>query len=242
YGRARPRADLRRRDTEALAPALPLAGRDAPRPLDVTERGLTFLVELGAGLSTGLFTDQRDGRSRVRAAANGARLLNLFCYTGSFTVAAAAGGAAETVSVDLSASALRGLNRNLAANGLSGPRHRVLREDALRYLPRARRRGERFDLVVLDPPSFGTRGQGTFSVERDHARLLEDALAVTAPGGALLAVTHHRGVTAEGLAVRVRSLGAAAGHEGLTAEPLRPPPDHPDVEHGARSVWARVVG
>ncbi len=175
YLKRRLRGDLRRRAREEVAPRGPFTGEAAPAELTVSEHGMLASVSLDDGLSTGLFTDQRDNRQAVRAMSRGARMLNLFSYTCTFTVAAALGGAAETVSVDLSRRALDRGRSNLALNGVLGPQHRLVHEDAVSFTARQRRRGPRFDVIVLDPPSFGSRARGAFSVDRDYPALPRDA-------------------------------------------------------------------
>jgi 23S rRNA (cytosine1962-C5)-methyltransferase len=192
YLKRRVRKDLRRVERESLAPPAPLLGREATE-LVVDEGGLKTKIELGDGLSTGLFVDQRENRRRVRELARGGEVLNLFSYTCSFSVAAALGGAAKVTSVDTSARALARGVENFRINGLEPERHGFVREDALLFLQRAARRGARFDLVVLDPPSFSTRGGAkAWSFARDYAELARAALAVVKSNGSLLAVTNHR--------------------------------------------------
>jgi 23S rRNA (cytosine1962-C5)-methyltransferase len=161
-------------------------------PFVVEEQGLRFWVDLSAHLDTGLFLDHRLTRARVREEAAGKSFLNLFAYTGSFTVYAAAGKARQTTSVDLSNTYLDWAQRNLTLNGLDRPQHRLIRADARTWLKQARRE---FDLVVLDPPSFSSsKGmRGTLDIQRDHPRLLREALAVVAPGGALYFSTPFQG-------------------------------------------------
>jgi 23S rRNA (cytosine1962-C5)-methyltransferase len=235
------RSDLRRVAPDELAPAAPLAGDPVPDELTVAEHGARFHVHLNDGLSTGLFIDQRDNRARIRALARDRRVLNLFCYTGSFSVAAALGGARETLSIDLSARALTRGRENFALNGITG-KHRFLKEDALAWLERARRKQERFDLIVLDPPSFATIGKGeTFSVSRGYARLAENALALLSPGGTLLAVTNHRKTTEAALR---RTLAAAAQAANRTVTALKSLPsgrDCPPGEHGAEPSKSVLV-
>jgi 23S rRNA (cytosine1962-C5)-methyltransferase len=160
----------------------------------VEEQGLRFLVNLADRLNTGLFLDHRLTRARVREEAKGRRFLNLFAYSGAFTVYAAAGGARSTTSVDLSNTALDWTARNLALNGLEGRGHALLRADALGWLAEAATGTETWDLILLDPPPFSTsKGmRGTFDVQRDQLRVLRDALAILAPGGTLYFSTNYR--------------------------------------------------
>jgi 23S rRNA (cytosine1962-C5)-methyltransferase len=217
YVKRRVRADLRGTDVEALAPSAPICGVAAPHVLYVREGHLSFGVELANGLSTGLFLDQRSSWGRLRSSARGARVLNLFCYTGAFSIAAASGGAATTTSVDLSSRALTRLRHNLDLNGLSGPQHRLLASDVPRWLARAGRAGSRFDQIVLDPPSFGTRGRGVLSTQRDYAGLVRSAAELLEKDGSLLCVSHHRKISQKDLAeLCARELSGA----GAAIEPL----------------------
>jgi predicted methyltransferase/16S rRNA U516 pseudouridylate synthase RsuA-like enzyme len=140
-----------------------------------------------------LMTSTDEAEQRAGELAGGRRVLNLFSYTSSFGVAAAVAGASEVVSVDVAAPALATARDNFEANGVDPAAHRFLKDDALDFLSRAGRRGERFDLVVLDPPSFASSAAGApFAVAKHYGRAAELALAVLAPGGRLLAVTNHR--------------------------------------------------
>jgi 23S rRNA (guanine2445-N2)-methyltransferase / 23S rRNA (guanine2069-N7)-methyltransferase len=159
----------------------------------VHEGGLTFEVNLRDYIDTGLFLDHRLTRQMVRAQASGARFLNLFCYTGSFTVYAAAGGAASTTSVDLSNTYLDWARRNLAHNHLAGPHHRFVRSDVLEFL-RTHPPGAHYDLAVVDPPTY-SRSKATeedWDVAEDHTELLTRTLALMAPGGVIYFSTNYR--------------------------------------------------
>jgi 23S rRNA (guanine2445-N2)-methyltransferase / 23S rRNA (guanine2069-N7)-methyltransferase len=164
--------------------------------LSVREGGLSFQVNLSDYLDTGLFLDHRQTRGLVRAEAASRRMLNLFCYTGSFSVYAAAGGAVETVSVDLSNTYLEWTRTNLAANGFKDAgRHRTVRDESRAFLEHRAKRGEPpFDLVVVDPPTFSRSAKsGTpWDVEQDHAGLLELVAANLAPGGVVYFSTNFR--------------------------------------------------
>lgn len=196
YLKNRPRhaSVLTAEEREARAPRHAVRGQDAPEEILVREGGLGFFVRLGDGLQTGLFLDQRDNRRRVRESSKGLSVLNLFAYTGAFTVAAAAGGAASTVTVDVAKGPLDRARKNLDLLGESEERHRLLDVDALAYLKGAIKRGERYDLVILDPPSFATTKTSTFSVKDDLKKVIALALGVTRQGGRLFVSTNHRGI------------------------------------------------
>lgn len=241
YVKRRVRADLRAQDPLQLAPPAPLRGSPAPESLALRLGSLQFWVSLGDGLSTGLFLDQRTNWDRVRRGASGLRLLNLFSYTGAFSVAAAAGGAASTVSVDLAGRALGRARQNLELNGLSGPQQHLLRSDVLGWLERARRTGRRFDWIVLDPPSFGTRARGVLRADRDYASLVGNALGLLEPGGRLLCVSHQLGLGAAELSALVLGACQAGGHTA-SVEPWLGGFDAPSLPgvSATKSVLARL--
>jgi 23S rRNA (cytosine1962-C5)-methyltransferase len=163
--------------------------------LVVREQGLQFRVNLSDYHDTGLFLDHRNTRAMVRELASGARLLNLFCYTGSFTVYAAAGGARSSTSVDLSRTYLEWAQHNLELNQIPTAPHRLLRADAVAWLEKARRDRERFDLIVCDPPTFSNsaRMKGWFDVNAQHPGLIAACLDVLSPGGNLFFSTNSLG-------------------------------------------------
>jgi 23S rRNA (cytosine1962-C5)-methyltransferase len=204
---------LKDTDREARAPRTAVRGASAPEEFVVRENGLGFFVRLGDGLQTGLFLDQRDNRARVRKLAGGLRVLNLFGYTGAFTVAAFAGGAARTVTVDVSAPALARARKNLELAGAREEEHALLDVDALVWLKAAVKRGERFDIVVLDPPSFATTKTSTFSAKDDLGKAISLALQVTSEGGRLLVSTNHRGISQNRLRRAVHEAGRDARRE-----------------------------
>jgi 23S rRNA (guanine2445-N2)-methyltransferase / 23S rRNA (guanine2069-N7)-methyltransferase len=162
----------------------------------VQEGGLKFKVNLSDYLDTGLFLDHRITRSMVRDAAAGKRFLNLFAYTGSFTVYGAAGGAAETTTVDLSANYLEWAEENMRLNGFTGPEHRFIRDDSREYLDSLSRTRhfQPFDLAVVDPPTFSNskRLEEDWDVQQNHGELLEQVLRVMAPGGVIFFSTNFR--------------------------------------------------
>ncbi len=163
----------------------------------VVEGGLRFVVNLEAYLDTGLFPDHRALRALVRERAEGRRMLNLFAYTGGFTVYAAAGGAASSDTVDLSNTYLDWASRNFAANGLDPGRHALVRADVVDWLTLARGEGRRYDLIVLDPPAFSNSKAmaGAMDIQRDHAALVAATRALLAPEGELYFSTNLRSFT-----------------------------------------------
>jgi len=162
------------------------------RRLKVQEGGLTFLVNLEDYLDTGLFLDHRVLRARVRAEAAGKDVLNLFAYTGAFSVHAAAGGARSTTTVDMSQTYLDWARDNFAANGLLGDAHHFVRADILQWLEPPT--DLRWDLAIVDPPTFSNskKMRGAFDVQRDHVPLLTAVIARMRPGGVVYFSTNHR--------------------------------------------------
>lgn len=163
----------------------------------VQEGGLRFEVNLSDYVDTGLFLDHRLTRAMVRGLCSGKRVLNLFCYTGSFTVYAAAGGAAKTTSVDLSNTYLEWAARNLGVNRLTGPAHRLVRSDVMEFLASHARPapGEgAYDLAVVDPPTFSNSKatEDDWEVAVDHAELLSRLSPLMAPGGQVFFSTNYR--------------------------------------------------
>jgi len=166
---------------------------DARHERPVREHGLALGVNLVDYLDTGLFFDHRPARRRLGTTCAGKSVLNLFCYTGAFTVHAAAGHAARTVSVDLSRTYLDWAARNLARNGFQATkdeRHLLVLADAAEWLTQGT---DRFDRIVLDPPTVSKSARGrSFDIQRDHVRLHKHALGRLAHGGTLLFSTNSR--------------------------------------------------
>ena len=215
---------------EALGSAAP------PHSGIAQEEGLSYGIDFMAGYSCGLFIDQRANRRRVRTGCSG-RLLNLFCYTCSFSVAAAAAGA-RTVNIDLAKSALDRGRRNFALNNLSTEGHRFIADDVLEVLPRFERRGEKFEWIVLDPPTFSRGRKGRIlRLESDYGRLIELAGACAYPG-AMILLSANCSTFDTG---KLKTLGRARLGSGpifLESEPL---PDIP-ADRGASTVWMQIPG
>ncbi len=165
-----------------------------PRGLVVEEGGLRFQVDLEHHFDTGLFLDQRLTRALIRERAAGTRFLNLFCYTGTATSYAAAGGARSSVSVDLSNTYLDWAAENLRLNQIASTSHQFVRADCRMWLKDALRArpSPRFDLIYLDPPTFSNskRMQGVLDIQRDHVALIEDCTRLLDVEGLLLFSTN----------------------------------------------------
>jgi 23S rRNA (cytosine1962-C5)-methyltransferase len=170
--------------------------------IEVEEGGLKFLVNLTDYLDTGLFIDHRITRDMVRKAAAGKRVLNLFCYTGSFSVYAAAGDAKTIVSADLSNTYLDWAQQNMELNGFSGQQYSYERVDVLQYLPTLDK--ESFDLIVLDPPTFSNSKsmKDVLDIQPMHVELVNECLRVLSPGGVLYFSTNARKFELDGAGIK----------------------------------------
>jgi 23S rRNA (cytosine1962-C5)-methyltransferase len=231
---------LSRASEQEFAPRLPIFGAAAPERLRVHEHGVPFFVRLGDGLRTGLFLDQRDNRQRLRAAVSGGRVLNLFGYTGSFSVVALLGDAREVVTVDLSRAALQWADENVAAVGATD-RHRSVCADAFVALRGFAARGERFDWIILDPPSYSTSKHGRFRAAKDYPKLCAQALEVLNDGGRLLACINHQGVSQGALRHFIEEAAHASGLSLRSLRDAAPPTDFPasvGAEPAMKSVLA----
>jgi 23S rRNA (cytosine1962-C5)-methyltransferase len=209
----------------------------------VHEGRLRIACELADGLSTGLFVDQRDNRARIAALAQGGQVLNLFSYTCSFSVAAALGGAAKVTSVDLSGRALERGKRNFVENALNPDEHEFVQTDAVRFVRGAVKHGRRFDVIVLDPPSFATVGKATFRFERDIGALMSDCLRLLGPTGKLLCVTNHKKTSVRQFR-RMLEQAAEQVRRRLKIRELPSGLDCPDAldgPHPSKSLLAEVV-
>ncbi len=174
----------------------PWIGNAAPEEFAITENGIQLLVRPYDGYSVGLFLEHRDNRATIRARAAGKHVLNLYAYTCGFSVAAAAGGAAEITSVDISPRYLDWGRRNFAANQLDVDAHRFIRSDAEEFLARARRQDRDYDLIVIDPPTFARlrRPKRTFKLDDQLEPLIAAAVDRLRPGGQLLFATNQRSI------------------------------------------------
>jgi 23S rRNA G2069 N7-methylase RlmK/C1962 C5-methylase RlmI len=185
---------LKRRHTKtAEGPRYRKIGESGKRFV-VRERNLSFGVNLDDFLDTGLFSDHRETRLILAKLAAGKDFLNLFCYTGAFTCAAAAAGAKSTVSVDRSSIYLNWAKDNLKLNGLLAPQHTFIQSDVNQFLERSLRQGQRYTLALVDPPSFfkDEKNGVSFDINLDHPQLLKNVLKVMASGSLVFFSTNHQ--------------------------------------------------
>jgi 23S rRNA (cytosine1962-C5)-methyltransferase len=208
---------------DALAPEQPARGA-AVEALAARENGLAFLIRPGQGLSVGLYLDMRDTRAWLQGEARGLTVLNLFAYTCGFGVAARAGGATRVLNLDSSRRVLEWGEENARLNGQPVDRYDYVAGDCFDWLGRLAKKGQHFDVVVADPPSFSTTRTSRFSAERDYARLAEAAARVVAPGGRLVACCNHASLPTRRFEAMVAEGVARAGRPGRTVRSLGPSP------------------
>jgi len=172
------------------------AGQKVTEPFEVFEYGLRFLVDFEAGYSQGLFLDQRENRAALRTLASGRTVLNCFSYTCAFGVAAAA-GCGITTNIDLSKRILEWGRRNYELNGLLSEGHDFIYGDVFEWLRRLARKRRKFDIVILDPPTFSRNAKGkVFRIEDDLGWLVELAVGVLNSGGRIFCSTNQRSLSA----------------------------------------------
>lgn len=200
---------------------------NAPAEIVIAEDEARFAVDVRAGQKTGFFFDQRENRRIIRRHAGGMSVLNVFSYTGGFSLHAALGGAASVTSVDSAAPAIAAIARNVALSGLPTDAQTAVVDDAFEYLARAATRSATWDLVIVDPPSFARNERARPTALRAYDRLISSALQVATPGGrfALASCSSHiaeadllKLAARPGLRLRL-SAGAASDHPVLPAFP-----------------------
>ena len=188
------------------------------------ENGLKFYVDWLRGQKTGFFVDQRDNRSLLERYSAGKSVLNMFCYTGGFSVYAMRGGAKQVHSVDSSAKAIELTNRNVALNFEGDTRHEAFCEDAFKYLEQA---GNNYDLIILDPPAFAKHRGALHNALKGYTRLNNKAFQKIKPGGILFTFSCSQVVTKDNFRNAVFTAAAQAGRKVRILHQLHQPADHP---------------
>ncbi|MBA2672282.1 class I SAM-dependent methyltransferase [Ramlibacter sp.] len=224
------RSDTSARSREGLQPEAGWLRGDGPTELAIQEHGWTLGLDIASGHKTGFYLDQRDSRRRfadwVRRL-DLQRVLNCYCYTGGFTIAALAGGATEVVSIDSSGPALERARANVARNGFDASRAQFLDADVNASLRRFIAEGRTFDAIVLDPPKLAPTALHAERAARAYKDINRLALQLLVPGGVLFTYSCSGGIDPELFHKIVASAGADAGVDGYIAGRLGAAPDHP---------------
>ncbi|WP_312052663.1 23S rRNA (cytosine(1962)-C(5))-methyltransferase RlmI [Pantoea brenneri] len=224
------RSDVTVRKKEGLELAQGTVTGEIPPPLlPITEHGMKLLVDIQGGHKTGYYLDQRDSRLATRRYAKDARVLNCFSYTGGFAVSALMGGCKEVISVDTSQDALDVARQNVELNQLDVSRARFERDDVFKLLRRYRDAGEKFDLIIMDPPKFVENKSQLMGACRGYKDINMLAIQLLNPGGILLTFSCS-GLMATDLFQKIIADAALdAGHEVQFIEQFRQAADHPVI-------------
>ncbi len=202
-------------------------GNPPAGPIVVEERGMRLFADLAHGQKTGLFLDHRESRARVRELSRGSRVLNLFGYTGAFSVAAGLGGATWVRTVDLAGAALGLAEASWMENGQEGGRHQVDRADAFAFLAQAAARREKWDLVIADPPSFAPSEAALPAALASYKKLHAACFAVLERGGLYLAASCSSHVRRAAFDETIAAAAARARRALQWLDAWGAPPDHP---------------
>jgi 23S rRNA (cytosine1962-C5)-methyltransferase len=224
------RSDANARALEGLPEVTGWLRGSGPTELAITEHAWRFGVDIAGGHKTGFYLDQRDSRARFAAWVRGfgaQRVLNCYCYSGGFAVAALAGGASEVTSIDSSGPALERARANVALNGFDAGRAEFLDADVNASLRRFGEEGRVFDAIVLDPPKLAPTAAHAERAARAYKDINRLALKLLAPGGLLFTFSCSGGISADLFHKIVASAGTDAGVDGYIAERLGAAPDHP---------------
>lgn len=221
YVKRRPKEAKRQANEQGdrLAPVAPLLGNGVDA-LTISENGVQFEIRPPNGLSVGLYLDARDARAWVRAHAAQKSVLNLFAYTCGFGLLARLGGARRAVNVDLSRKVLDWGRRNYELNGVSTDDRDFIAGDSFDWLKRFAKKGDVFDLIVLDPPSFATSSKSRFLAGKDYPRLVQAAVSALAPGGTVVACCNLATAAAPELDLWVKRGGLSLISQRFGASPV----------------------
>ena len=192
-----------------------------------TENGLEFRIDWLRGQKTGFFVDQRENRALVERYAAGKEVLNMFCYTGGFSLYALRGGAKRVDSVDVSQKAIDLVNANVAHNFPKAKNHTAVTADAFEYLTAQKNAGRTFDLIILDPPAFAKHRDAVKNALRGYQRINAKAIEMIRPGGILFTFSCSQAVDKEAFRLAVFSAAASVGRKVRILHQLHQPQDHP---------------
>lgn len=191
------------------------------------ENGLAFRIDWLRGQKTGFFVDQRENRALVERYAAGKEVLNMFCYTGGFSLYALRGGARTVDSVDVSQKAIDLVNINVAKNFPKAKNHTAVAADAFEYLSAQKAQGKTYDLIILDPPAFAKHRDAVKNALRGYQRINAKAIEMIRPGGILFTFSCSQAVDKEAFRLAVFSAAASVGRNVRILHQLHQPQDHP---------------
>ena len=191
------------------------------------ENGLSFRIDWLRGQKTGFFVDQRENRALVERYAKGKDVLNMFCYTGGFSLYALRGGAQTVDSVDVSQKAIDLVNINVARNFPKATNHQAVAADAFEYLSAQKAAGKTYDLIILDPPAFAKHRDAVKNALRGYQRINAKAIEMIRPGGILFTFSCSQAVDKEAFRLAVFSAAASIGRNVRILHQLHQPQDHP---------------
>lgn len=216
-------------------------GEEAPEPHLVRENGIRYATYLNDGWMTGIFLDQRHVRAAMmNQYAVGKRLLNLFSYTGAFSVAGAMGGATQTVNIDLANRSKELTAEQFEVNGLNPDDHEIRVIDTASYLDYAKKHALEFGVIVIDPPTFARSKAGTWRIEEDYPQVIADSLAVLETGGTLIASTNAWMLSADEFYNLILAGFKQAGVDGEVIETYGLPEDFPTNRQYIESQYLKV--
>ncbi len=219
---------LRRSDKSETEKTMLLAGEAVTRECVVVEHGVRFVVDVLKGQKTGAFLDQRENRVRVGALARGKRVLNLFSYAGGFSLHAALGGSLKVTSVDIAANAHATAQASFRASGVDATKHAFVTSDAYVFLDNAKRRGDQWDVIISDPPSFAPSEKAVPRALSAYRKLHHACVAVLAPNGVFCASSCSSHVGAARFLSTLDDASLGRGDLSLSAM-YGPPDDHPTL-------------
>lgn len=224
------RSDADSRVLEGLEVQVGVLQGDTPPPMvEIHENGIRYLVDVIGGQKTGFYLDQRDSRAKLRARANGMDVLNCFCFTGGFSLAAIAGGAKSVLSIDSSQAALEIAKTNALLNGMDAAALDWRQADLFQALRELRDRGREFDLIVLDPPKFAPTSKHAPAAARGYKDINMGAMRLLRPGGLLATFSCSSGVSADLFHKIVAGAAVDTGISATLLDWFHAAPDHPSL-------------
>ena len=219
-----------------------IKGERAPVPLLVKENGVNFAIYLNEGAMVGVFLDQREVRKAIKERyANGKTVLNTFSYTGAFSIFASLGGAAKTTSVDLANRSLPKTIEHFEINDIDPKEEDIIVEDVFKYFKYAEKKDLKFDLVILDPPSFAKSKNFIFSADKDYKDLLKETIEITSDRGVIVASTNCANFNMEKFKGFIREAYKETGRNYHILEEFSLPEDFKTIDEFKEGDYLKVV-